>query len=337
LSATAGRRFWQALAVGVGLSALFVLLLARKLDVADALAAIGRASLPVLAACLLTKLAGFFCLTLRTRALLGVGQRAPFGTLLRSHLLAFAGNNLLPLRAGEWLRIDYLARRAAVPRSRGLAIAVAERLLDTLCVMTLALMLPAVIAGATRLPSPVVLAALGLSAVLAIWAIGRFPGFFAGVGRAIARLGGRRLERALAGPIESFVQGFTAAGSPRSLLAASAWTAAYWLAGLAGIRLWFVAFSLRLPPQAAVLVLVFLSLAMAVPASPGQVGTYEYFVVLALQVFAVDHSMAAAVAVTGHFVALVPFTLVALAAVAGELRSGLRAMARRSPSGGEPA
>jgi hypothetical protein len=65
--------------------------------------------------------------------------------------------------------------------------------------------------------------------------------------------------------------------------------------------------------------LVFLAFGAALPAAPGFIGTWDYFFVLGLALFGVARETATAVALTGHAVAIIPFTVAAGALLPGEL------------------
>jgi hypothetical protein len=53
-------------------------------------------------------------------------------------------------------------------------------------------------------------------------------------------------------------------------------------------------------------------LSVAIPSSPGNIGTWEFFVLMALSIFKIDHNTALSYAVLSHFMALLPVTLIGL-------------------------
>lgn len=320
------------LALGLAVSALFVVLILRRVDLADVLAQAAEASPWLLAASLLTKLGGIVCQSFRARLLLAPLERFPLRRTFRAQLLALAGNNLLPLRAGELLRIDFLARKGRLPRASCLAVALCERLLDFFWLMALFVGIVPLIAlagpdlsrlGTGRLAWLVAALLAGL-ATLAL--LGRNPGPAVRLARRIgARIGGRPAHW-LEAKLADFLTGLGVLDAPRRMLGAIAWTLAYWGFSMGSIALWLRAFALDLPPSAPLVILGFMAFGTALPSSPSFVGTYHYFTLQALELYRVEPTVAASFAVVGHAVAVVPFTLLATLVLAGELRAGVAAL-----------
>ena len=313
-------------------------LVLRKLD----LGAVWREMLAValwpLVASLGTRYLGFVAMALRAQALFGphireAGKPVTHGRHLKALLLAFAGNTLLPLRIGELLRVDYLARHGDLPRPAVLAVAVTERLLDAL--ILLALFLAALPLVAFDIPTKAALPTL--IAILAVAALGlvlaaSFPAPFVRLGRGLAGLLGRRVGGWVGDRIEDFVRGFSPLSSPLPVLGAVLSTLGYWLASAGSMSLWILAFDLELPLAAPLVIIGFGAFGTALPSSPGFVGTYDYFTVLALTLLGVERTLATSFALVGHAVGIVPSTLVALALLYPELRRGLSGAGGREDS-----
>jgi hypothetical protein len=78
------------------------------------------------------------------------------------------------------------------------------------------------------------------------------------------------------------------------------------------IQCWLWAFGLDLPLYAPLIVMVFLAIGTMIPSSPGFIGTYHVACAYALELLGVEPAMAASVAIAGHFMATVPWTLTGL-------------------------
>jgi len=273
----------------------------------------GDASPGWLAASLATILGGLLCLTLRSRTLLAPLAAIDLATVFRSHLFAFLGNALVPLRFGELVRMDYLARRGRLPRSTVLAVIGLERTLDGFWLLVLLASVSPLLAvdltGSRSLLVFAVVVALGLAAS---WGLSRRTERFVAGGRAAAGVLGARWGGAVASRWEEFVRGFAAVVVPGRLWAVAAYTIGYWLLQVATVRLWIEAFGLAVPEPAAVVVLVFIVLGTAIPASPGYVGTFDYFAVRALDLFGVARESAVSFALVSHAMALLPVALLAI-------------------------
>jgi uncharacterized protein (TIRG00374 family) len=316
-----GSRRRGAALLGLAVSLVAVAVLAARVDGRAVWAAMAGARVPVLLLSLVTKAAGFVFLSARSRTLFLRFRRWPLSGFLAAHLLGFGGNVVLPLRMGELLRVDELARRTALGRSICLGAVVIERGLDSLWVLALAVALPAFatldLGFPTLVASLLVFIALALAA--AAWLGARPERIVALAGRIGRRFGERAgawSERVVGG----FASGLSMVGSARRFVGASWWTLCYWASGIVGVELWLRAFDLALPWYASTVVIVFLAVGSALPAAPGFVGTYDLAAVTALSLFGVETSRATALAVTGHFISTVPATLVALAMFFGRIR-----------------
>lgn len=308
------RRGWiGSLAVGVVVSVFFLYLTLRRVAWGDVAGALGGVSLPILGLALVTKGAAFLALGLRSRGTVAPGGTVAYKDLVLSHLLGYTGNNILPFRLGELLRVEYLARRHALSRSFLVGTVAIERLLDTATLLAIfALVVPAVFGRRAMSGSfPLLVGATGALFVLVVVAArwNRLPEF---VGKAVrplsarfAELVGRQTRKVSLG-LSSILDRRWA---PRVL----AGTLLYWLASVGSVAIILAAFDLDLPPYAPLLVVAVTALGTALPASPGAVGTFHYFSALGLSLLGVDRATTISFAIVAHGMAFVPYTLVGLA------------------------
>jgi uncharacterized membrane protein YbhN (UPF0104 family) len=212
------------------------------------------------------------------------------GETMRLTLVGYMGNNTLPARAGDLMRVVLLR----APRRSALGSVVAERLLD---VAALVLIFAVVVSvrGVALGPVPYVAAALALVALAAAL---------------FARL--RILER---------VREWTrpVAGSTRELASAHG-------AGLllVSVALWLVEASvylvvgdvvgIHLGATGALYVMALTNLSAVVPAAPGYVGTFDAAVLLALRSL---HQPALGYLLVLRFVLFVPVTIAGFAVFIG--------------------
>ena len=213
--------------------------------------------------------------------------------------VGYMGNNVLPARAGEILRMLLLKARSTASRREILGSIIAERVLDVATLAALfAVMTTFGIAGAptgrgTALVAVSVLAAgaLGTALLLALRRRGRFERF-AEIMRPF--LLATKLLLCVKGALLGLV------------------TAAIWL--LEGFLYWLVAQSLELPVNyldAAYLV-VLASIVAMVPAAPGYLGTVDAAIIFGLGAIGVKSGQALSFAILVRFVVFVPITVVGL-------------------------
>jgi uncharacterized protein (TIRG00374 family) len=141
---------------------------------------------------------------------------------------------------------------------------------------------------------------------------GQRPQWFLGLFARAAGLGGNRLRQWLVPKAEHFVHTLGTVSAGSNTLLAFALSFAIWCNAMLSVSIWFWAFDLSLPWYASFLVLLFLAFGMALPATPGQVGTYHYFVAAALTTCGIDKVQALSVSVVGHAVSVIPFTVLGL-------------------------
>lgn len=229
-------------------------------------------------------------------------QPVPFAPFLSATLIGFMANDVLPLRAGELIRVYALSRLASVRISTVLATVVLERVWDTVGVSILLVVL------LLNFPIPAWLVQVNLV-------------IFAGsilvlvIGGRLSRRGEAGLTwlppriAAIAG---HFIHGFSALHSFSLVVWALVLSVVIWgsLATFYWILLRACGFSL--PVSATLMVTVLTVFAAALPAAPGYVGTFQYATVLALSFFAVPKEEALSFSIVAHVAQLLPIIIAGL-------------------------
>jgi glycosyltransferase 2 family protein len=247
--------------------------------------------------------------------LIVVGRPDHMADFLRSTCMGYLGNTILPLRAGEVLRIFAVNRLTAIAAAKVTAGAVADRLLD---VVMLGVMLSIVLAvhGAAVVEIEldavdVALVGAGFIAIAAAMAWGRR---WQGPVGWLAPLFPKRAERIIYRLYEEIGPVFVTLREPRGLAVAGALTALATATDLLAVWLVMTAFGWSMPLLAAVTVVVFLNVGALVPAAPGYIGIFQVACIFALNLFGIGESEAVAFSVV--FQLIVIFLLIALGAVA---------------------
>jgi uncharacterized protein (TIRG00374 family) len=219
-------------------------------------------------------------------------------------------NNVLPLRAGELLRVYVVARRWRRGFWTVVATLVVERVLDGLAVTLMLGVLVFVI------PVPAVLewAGIGLFAVdvVAIGALVVLVAAPASSRRALIRLASRApsLAARLGDVLDRFIGGLAGLRSHARLLPLLTWSLLVWIVpALSGWTMLY-AMNVSLPWVAAWTILAFTGLGITIPSAPGYIGVFHAAAALALTIFGVSHVTAVGYAVVFHASQYVPITLV---------------------------
>lgn len=219
-------------------------------------------------------------------------------------VVGYMGNTVLPGRGGELLRILLMADRAGCRRREVLGSIIAERLLDAITFITLLVVLSfsgVVGSGAGRRAAVAgVAVSIGLLTAFVIYKRFRRQGKFA-----------RFAD--LAAPI---VHASRSLANRHGAVLASA-TFGIWC--LEAVVFWLVTRSVDADVSLAesLFVIVFVSVAIAIPAGPGYLGTLDSSLVFALGTFGVSGSTALSIVVLFRFVVFVPVTIAGFVLLVG--------------------
>jgi uncharacterized protein (TIRG00374 family) len=298
--------------LGVGLAVIFVWLILRKINISDVSNALGASNGRWVCAAVLAFAVGYSSRIERWRIMLrrdnaNLSWWDCAGPLMAS----VAANNILPFRAGDVIRSFAFNQKLGISSGVSITTLLVERLLDLLMLLTL-LGLSLVsfgmnIGGFVGFGSAALIAgALVLLAVLL------FPRRFLPLSLIVVEPIGRvapAFARKLHDEIHKSIATLEHAGRGSTMLKLVFWSLVTWLAE--GLVFWFAA--LALPalsyPLASWLALSMGTLATLIPGTPGFVGTFDYFTVLAMTELGNAASAATAYAILVHILLWVPATL----------------------------
>ena len=213
--------------------------------------------------------------------------------------VGYMGNNVLPARAGELLRVILLKARSSASRREILGSIIAERMLDAVTLVALfAVMTTIGIAGAPT----------GRGAALV--AIGALGAGTLGIFLLLALRRRGRFER-FALIMRPFLIATKLLLCRRGTLLALM-TGVIWL--LEGFIFWLVAQSLELPVNyvEGTYLVVLASIVAMVPAAPGYLGTVDAAIIFGLGAIGIRSGQALSFAILVRFVIFVPITAVGL-------------------------
>ena len=236
-------------------------------------------------------------------------------------VVGYMGNNVLPARSGELLRVLLLGERTDARRRVILGSIIAERFLDLLTVVTLFAALTLGDVG----NKPLGLAPLALVAGVVLTGATVLA-----LLKAVRRRGG--LER-FAEIIRPFAHGTRVLVGWIGVWLAAV-TVAVWL--LEACIFWLVGDSLHLGinPVEALFLVVLTSFVAIIPSAPGYIGTFEAAVVFGLDALGIEGGQALAFALLIRFLLYVPITVVGLGLMLARY-GGLQRLRRVNPATGD--
>jgi uncharacterized protein (TIRG00374 family) len=299
------------LIAGLAFSLGTLALLARGQNWSDVLRELRDVHWAPLAVAALLGVVVMLLLAVRTHMMMRGQGRLPFHSQVLAHYVAFVGNVVLPFRAGELLRLDFLVRRSDLASAHVLAIMALERVLD-MTFMLACLGLTVLSSTGLVAASWGVLALAGMvgAMLLSFVVMSRFPAMPLRWTRALVGRFGARAEAIVMPRVEAFVSSFSNLTDTGTVVRLCLATVVRWSMGLMSIQLWFWALDIETVWFAPLLVLSFLSFGTLLPSSVAFVGTYHYAAVSALTLLGIDRTQAMTVAVVGHAVSFIPPSLI---------------------------
>lgn len=225
-------------------------------------------------------------------------------------MIGYMANNVLPLRAGEFVRIYVISRNWGGGFWTALATLIVERVLDSLSLVlilgVLVLMIP--VPALFRNAALVVLA-IDVIGVIALTWLAIYP---ASGRRLLATLGRRwpATEARVGRIYDTFVRGLDGIRTGSNIAPLLVWTVIVWI--LPAVAAWTTlrAVDLHLPFLAGWVVLAFVGLGISIPSAPGYIGVFHVAAAKAVEMFGLSASAAVAFAIVFHASQFVPVTLV---------------------------
>lgn len=275
-------KHWRIGLLGAVVSVLAVYFVVRQMDVRQLGDAFRHAHYIYLVPSTALIVLGLGARAVRWRVLLNGGL--PLHRSFSILNVAYLVNGVLPLRIGEVARA-YLATRTdpPVPFLKSTSTIIIERLLDLLAVLVILALaltvapLPDEIRAGAMVFTPVVIVGFLVLVVMASQRR-RTLTLVSAVTRRIPVLGRFHVETLLG----QFLDGLTPLTDPKALILTLVWTTISWAFSLASGYVLMLAFFDRADWAATCLFTAAASFAVAVPAVPGNLGTYELSILLAL-------------------------------------------------------
>lgn len=312
-----------ATAVGIALSAVFLWLALRDVDIGALRASLAATrwwvGLPFLA----SLFAFYWIKTVRWSALLRAMVPSSPRALFRAVMVGYAAGALLPMQLGEIVRAWLGARQLGIRVAASFMSVALERVLDLVSILLLAAV------GMFWMGDPMaqlrqVAIPLAVVAALAVGMLLLFVFRTEQCLRISARLAcilPERIAAALLNHVRTGILGLGALRAPRLLASALLASFAQWAFMFACI--WLSLFALAVPakPVAALLALVLTVIGTSLPNSPGYIGSIQLAFTLALAPFGVAPAQAIAASLFFHVLAYLTVVIVGLSLLPG---AGLR-------------
>lgn len=294
--------------LGLGISSVLLFLAARHVNPIEIISLIKEVNFFYLAASSALAISAVWIRALRWRYLLPDSDGMRTFNLFAATMIGYMGNNLLPLRVGDLARAYIAARQHRASASAFLASVVVERLLDVLTLLSLLgilfffIALPAWLTKGAYLLLGTTL--LVLAFLLLIKAKKERVGSF--IQRKFPSSGAQRIGDLS----QAFFDGLKGLEGGWELVIVLLLTIPLWIIYALTAYTALKASHLDLPLVASWTVLSFIGIGVSLPSGPGFIGTFQFFSVAALALFAVDEARAFGFSLIFHLSQFVPITLI---------------------------
>ena len=308
--------------IGVLVSVLLLAWALRDVSFGEVTGRIASADPLLFGISIAVALIGFWIRAIRWGILLlPVTSDVPFRPRVAATFIGFAANNVLPARIGEVARAVSLARLTRVPGAAAFATLVIERTLDGLvlvAILFVAMALPSFpgvprIAGVDPTAAAASIAAIMLLVTTGLFLATAAPRRAAGIGRRAVEFLPKRFQGAALRLLRGFATGLVVMRTPGLFAASAALALVQWvflaLSYFAGFRAFHIE---EVPFSGALFLQSVISLAVAIPSSPGFFGPFEAAARVGLGVWDVPAGEAISFAIGYHIGGFIPVTLIGI-------------------------
>lgn len=306
---------WFAVGFGLVISLVFLWFAFRNLNPAEVWQQIQQVNVGWLLVGALVYFVAVTIISLRWRFLLLSTQSVSLRILIPLVLVGYMGNNLYPFRSGEILRVILLQRNTGIPVARAATTVFVERVFDGLVMLTfIAVALLFVDIQAVEIQRIASVATpIFLGAVLVFFVLASRPNLLRQLLHITGRILPGRIHTIVMRLGEEVIEGLQALRSPANLAGAVVCSYGSWM--VEAVVYWIVSFAFGLEVGYPVMLLTVgvVNLAGLIPASPGQIGVFEFFVSLVLLAVGVPSAEAHAYSLVVHVVIWLPVTLAGFA------------------------
>jgi uncharacterized protein (TIRG00374 family) len=298
--------------VGAAVSAFFLIIALRGLDLGQVWADVKVANYWWLAPGVLAYFIGVWARTWRWHYLLRPIKPISLKTMWPIVVIGYMGNNIYPFRAGEVIRAYILKKKEGVSISAGIATILVERIFDGLVMLLFVFIALPIVPGLPAwLRQTVILASVAFFGALIVFLImATQPARSRQLYRwAINRFIPSALQSRLLALADRFMEGLSSLANWRDILMVFFTSVIVWL--LETVKYWFVMHAFKFVVSFFALMLMngVVNLATTLPSAPGYIGTFDGPGIEVLKVFGIAPAVAAAYTLVLHAALWLPITL----------------------------
>lgn len=305
------------LIVGFAIGAAFLYLAVRGVDVGHTLTALAQTDYRLVALAAVVMMGAHALRAMRWRYLLAPVKLLETRSLFSALLIGYAANTFFPAHLGELLRAFVVGKKHGISASAAFGSIVVERIVDVaslIALMALVLMVHPFPDWVAASGAVLLAGALLLCGLLVVCK--RYEAQTAALLRALLQPLPERVAQRLESLSLNFLRGIMPLKSGFHYAAAMVLSVAIWFCYAAVNYICLMAFGLvaayHLVWYVGLVVLMFTTISVVIPSTPGYVGTFHYLCQTALVMFGVSSSEALSFAVIAHIIGVLPVAVAGL-------------------------
>ena len=289
------------------ISFIFLYLAFRRVNIAEVIQVIGSANIFYLILVLIAVVLGLIVRSYRWKIITSQYKNLPVKEFFQATNVGLMTNNILPFRLGDIMQAYFLAYKNNLSKSTVFSTIVLERLFDLIVAGLL------IICSSFFVPLPRQIGRTRVIIFITVICIIVFLVFrskekFIGLVEKIAP--SDKTSNRIKELLENFYTGLRFIKDKKTLVNAALCTIALWIIYITTVYLCILSFGFKLNILAAIIIQCITAISVMIPSSPGYIGTWEFFSVLALSIFGIVKSQALGFAVVLHFFSWLPVTVI---------------------------
>lgn len=294
---------------GLVVSAVFLWFAFRKADFGQIFDILKQADIKLLLCAVFLSVLGLMIRSYRWKLLGKDYHNVPWINFFRATTIGLMLNAFLPFRTGDLFQSYFLSKKSNLPKSYTLATVFLERLVDSVPPALI------IIIGSFFIALPSQLRISRLIIIAAI--VGAVLYLFIRYHEKVMSLFGRFIQTSHSEKIKKLLENIKNAliflKDKQVTTRAIPLTFLNWIIISNTITFLILrSLDIKISFFSAFLVMAIGVMSVAIPSSPGFIGTWEFFSLLALSIFNVDRDRALSYAVLSHFMAFLPITIIGL-------------------------
>ncbi len=311
-------KFW----IGILISVLCLYFVFRNIEFGKVIATLGSANYCYLTLSIILQLSTIWLRAERWKYLLAPIKQLTFRHLLPATMIGFMANNVLPARAGEFIRAYVIGKKEHISKTASFVTIILERICDSLTMLLFLVIILLFVDFPQRAGSSFISASrlkvAGMGAVafivglvLFLIVLKEFPDKTTAIVRFLLKPFPESLSHKTLELVDSFRMGLQVLKTGTHLFFLVFWSLCVWIA--ASLAAWMIlwSFDLDLPFLAGMFLVVITAFSVAIPSSPGYIGPFHAAVSASILFFLpdFDKSTVAGISIVFHLVCVLPITL----------------------------